>query len=215
MMNVKEIARDFNHFLQICAQPIDPKYIKKREGWRDRNGNSHMVNYVEWMYVADFLDAVAPTWSHSVENVALIGDIITVTVSITVFGVTRQGLGTGSAESEMGIKKAEHDALKRAAVKFGIARELYSDDDDPTTAPSQRMERPEVRQPFVDSVQHKDICTIKQLGLFEKLCRNSGKHPNDVVKELYGNNSPESMMLSREGCSRAIDYIQQQKGVSA
>ena len=38
--------------------------------------------------------------------------------------ITREGIGTGPSDCEMGIKKAEHDALKRAAVKFGIAREL-------------------------------------------------------------------------------------------
>ena len=56
--------------------------------------------------------------------------IVTVTVAITIDGITREGLGTGYADSEMGIKKAEHDALKRAAVKFGIARELYKKESD-------------------------------------------------------------------------------------
>ena len=46
-------------------------------------------------------------------------------VAITIDGVTREGVGTGTADNETGIKKAEHDALKRAAIKFGIARELY------------------------------------------------------------------------------------------
>ena len=75
--------------------------------------------------MADILDETAPNWAHRVKDIRLVGDFITVTVAITIDGVTREGIGTGSARSEMGIKKAEHDALKRAAVKFGIARDLY------------------------------------------------------------------------------------------
>ena len=75
--------------------------------------------------VAARLDETAPDWSHSVKDIRQIGEVITVTVAITINGITREGVGTGLAGSELGIKKAEHDALKRAGVKFGIARDLY------------------------------------------------------------------------------------------
>ena len=81
-----------------------------------------MVEYVEWHTVADILDEHAPNWTHSVKDIRPMGEIVTVTVAITIDGVTREWIGTGKAISETGIKKAEHDALKRAAVKFGIAR---------------------------------------------------------------------------------------------
>ncbi|HKR01573.1 MAG TPA: Rad52/Rad22 family DNA repair protein, partial [Pyrinomonadaceae bacterium] len=115
----------FTNTLRALKQQVDPNVIKTREGWRDRNGNTHMVEYVEWHAVADILDRVAPTWQHAVRNVVQIGEMVAVTAAITIDGVTREGVGTGTADTEMGIKKAEHDALKRAAVKFGIARELY------------------------------------------------------------------------------------------
>ncbi|HEX8423509.1 MAG TPA: Rad52/Rad22 family DNA repair protein, partial [Pyrinomonadaceae bacterium] len=115
----------FTNTLRILRQPVDPKLIKTREGWRDRNGNQHMVEYVEWHAVADILDRVAPPWSHAVRGIVQIGDMVAVTAAITIEGVTREGVGTGTADNETGIKKAEHDALKRAAIKFGIARELY------------------------------------------------------------------------------------------
>ncbi|HYG79387.1 MAG TPA: Rad52/Rad22 family DNA repair protein, partial [Pyrinomonadaceae bacterium] len=115
----------FTNTLRALKQQVDPNVIKTREGWKDRQGNTHMVEYVEWHTVADILDRVAPTWQHAVRNVVQIGDMVAVTAAITIDGVTREGVGTGTADSEMGIKKAEHDALKRAAVKFGIARELY------------------------------------------------------------------------------------------
>src|SRR5438132_11886409 len=86
--------------------------------------------YIEWHTVADLLDQIAHKWSHSGRAMVQIGGMVAVTAAITIQGVTREGVGTGPAESEAGIKKAEHDALKRAAVKFGMARELYQRDDD-------------------------------------------------------------------------------------
>ena len=58
-------------------------------------------------------------------DIAVIGDLVAVTAAITICGVTRCGIGVDSALDERGIKGAEHDALKRAAVKFGLARSLY------------------------------------------------------------------------------------------
>src|SRR5256885_6370919 len=116
---------DFSTTLRELRKTVDPNLIRQRAGRRDRNGNIHMVEYVEWHTVADILDEHAPNWGHTVKDIRAIGDIITVTVAITIDGITREGVGTGRTASETGIKKAEHDALKRAAVKFGIARELY------------------------------------------------------------------------------------------
>src|SRR6476646_5942584 len=116
---------DFSTTLRELRKNVDPQLVRQRAGRRDRNGNLHMVEYVEWHTVADILDEHAPNWGHTVKDIRPIGDIVTVTVALTIDSVTREGVGTGRAISETGIKKAEHDALKRAAVKFGIARELY------------------------------------------------------------------------------------------
>src|SRR5436190_14534856 len=116
---------DFSTTLRELRKTVDPSLVRKRAGMRDREGNLHMVEYVEWHTVADILDEHAPNWGHTVKDIRPIGEIITITVALTIDGVTREGVGTGKSASEMGIKKAEHDALKRAAVKFGIARELY------------------------------------------------------------------------------------------
>ena len=110
---------NFSGTLQELRKTVDPNLIRQRAGRRDRNGVVHMVEYVEWHTVADILDEHAPNWGHTVKDIRPIGDIVTVTVAITIDGVTREGVGTGRTASETGIKKAEHDALKRAAVKFG------------------------------------------------------------------------------------------------
>ena len=127
---------EFSARLKELKRHVDPELVKRREGWRDREGNVQMVDYVEWHTVADILDELAPDWGHSVKDIRPIGSLVTVTVAITIDGVTREGIGTGLADSEVGIKKAEHDALKRAAVKFGIARELYKKEPEETGATS-------------------------------------------------------------------------------
>ncbi len=116
---------EFVKVLRQLRQPLDAKLIRAREGWTDRRGRKHMVEYIEWHTVADILDRTFPSWSHRVQSITQIGVTVAVVASITIGDVTREGVGTGECDSETGIKKAEHDALKRAAVKFGIARELY------------------------------------------------------------------------------------------
>src|SRR5262245_50308130 len=96
------------NLLRTLRQPIDSRLIKTREGWTDRQGNTHWVEYIEWHTVADILDRVAPDWSHAVRNLTQIGDLVAVTAAITIDGVTREGVGTGPADTETGIKKAEH-----------------------------------------------------------------------------------------------------------
>src|SRR5205085_199221 len=95
----------FTNTLRTLRQPIDPRLVKTREGWRDRNGQVHTVEYVEWHTVADLLDRVAPSWSHAVRGIVQIGDMVAVTAAITIDGVRREGVGTGTADNETGIKK--------------------------------------------------------------------------------------------------------------
>src|SRR5687768_10125523 len=88
---------DFGDTLRELRKNVDPSLVRKREGWRDRNGNVQMVDYVEWHTVADILDETAPNWGHAIKDIRQIGDIMTVTVAITIDGITREGIGTGSA----------------------------------------------------------------------------------------------------------------------
>ena len=86
---------DFSLTLKELRKTVNPNLIRQRAGRRDRNGHIHMVEYVEWHTVADVLDDTAPNWAHTVKDIRSIGDIITVTVAITIDGVTREGFGTG------------------------------------------------------------------------------------------------------------------------
>jgi len=125
MSTVVERGQGIEEVLSALSQPLPEAVVRQRVGWRDASGQERMVDYIDWHTAADILDEVCPDWSHEVRDIAVIGDLVAVTAAITIRGVTRCGIGVDSALDERGIKGAEHDALKRAAVKFGLARSLY------------------------------------------------------------------------------------------
>ena len=199
---------DFSLTLRELRKTVDPNLIRQRAGRRDRNGQVHMVDYVEWHTVADILDEHAPSWVHSVKDIRAIGEIITVTVAITIDGITREGIGTGKAESETGIKKAEHDALKRAAVKFGIARELYKKEFDLV----EQNEGPQSAEPqyFGDKIAKNigDMVTAKQLGMIRALARETNV---DAEQECSQRLKCSVGELSKRSASELIEYLQTQR----
>jgi hypothetical protein len=202
---------NFTSTLKELRKNVDPNLIKQREGWRDRNGNTHYVDYVEWHTVADILDETAPNWSHSIRDIKQIGDIFTVTVAITIDGVTREGIGTGSAESELGIKKAEHDALKRAAVKFGIARDLYKKESDVIEregAVPPQTDGGFPSNPIARSLS--DLVTAKQLGMIRAIARETGIDADEECNNVMQCKTDE---LSKKAASSFIQHLQDiQKG---
>lgn len=197
---------EFSSTLRALSKTVDPNLVKQREGWRDRNGNTHYVDYVEWHTVADILDQNAPSWTHAVKDIRQIGDIMTVTVAITIDGVTREGIGTGMANTELGIKKAEHDALKRAAVKFGIARELYKKESDVieregAVPVQQEPEFP--ANPIAKSLS--DLVTAKQLGMIRAIAREIGIDPDEECNSVMQCRTDE---LSKRAASSFIQHLQ-------
>lgn len=212
------LPMQFTNTLRQLRQPVEPSLVKTREGWTDRNGNKHMVEYVEWHTVADTLDRVSPTWSHAVKSITQIGDMVAVTCAITIDGVTREGVGTGTADNETGIKKAEHDALKRAAIKFGLARDLYQRE-------SEVIERNGAtanydnggsfnssnfsgggnefpREPLAKSMA--DLVTPKQLGMIRALAREAGVDMDEECQTVMRCRTEE---LSKRAASSLIDHL--------
>jgi hypothetical protein len=191
----------FANLLRTLRQPIDSRLIKTREGWTDRQGNTHWVEYIEWHTVADILDRVAPDWSHAVRNLTQIGDLVAVTASITIDGVTREGVGTGPADTETGIKKAEHDALKRAAVKFGVARDLYRPESD-IIEENNGIAPSIARDPRPKTLG--DLVTPKQLWMVRNLGREIGCNVEQECQSLLQCNLEE---ISKRAASSFIDYL--------
>ena len=190
----------FDQLLKKLSQSIQPDMVKQRVGWRDRQGREHEVDYVEWHTVADLLDRICPDWSHQVNSIKQIGDLVAVTASITIQGVTRQGVGTGSAYDEVGIKKAEHDALKRAAVKFGIARELYRKEEEVS---DEKISQPSFpREPMAKTMA--ELVTPRQLVAIRAISNSQKIDAEAECKELM-QCKPEE--LSRKAASAFIDYL--------
>jgi recombination DNA repair RAD52 pathway protein len=213
--NTQNNILNFSSTLRELRKTLDPQLVKRREGWTDRNGNPHMVDYIEWHTVADILDQTAANWEHMVKDIRQIGSIVTVTVAITIDGVTREGIGTGPAESEMGIKKAEHDALKRAAVKFGIARDLYKREFDeaavPAVQPAAQAE-PEgfPANPLARSLS--DMITAKQLGMIRAIAREIGIDADQECKTVMLCKTDE---LSKRAASSLITHLQEMQKTRA
>lgn len=196
---------NFSTTLRELRKNVDRNLLRHREGWRDKNGNVKTIEYIEWHTVADILDETAPNWSHAVKDIRSIGDFMTVTVAITIDGVTREGIGTGSARSEMGIKKAEHDALKRAAVKFGIARDLYKREFDAIDGRATRDT--ENGEHFRDDSVARSISemiTTRQIGMIHAIARERGL---DVELECQKRMNCRVTELSRKAASTLIDCI--------
>jgi predicted nucleic acid-binding Zn finger protein len=202
------IKADFSRVLRKLREQVDPNLVKQKEGWRDSQGNAHYVDYVEWHTVADILDEKAPNWSHSIREIRQIGNIVTVTVAITIDGVTREGIGTGAADSEMGIKKAEHDALKRAAVKFGVARDLYKKESEVIEREGAVTKNPRSVEFPVDPIAKSagDLPTSKQFGLIRILGREIGIDVEKECQEILGCNLNE---ISKRAASAFINYLQE------
>jgi hypothetical protein len=194
----------FSATLRELKKHVNPDLVKQREGWRDRDGNVQMVDYVEWHTVADILDDRAPNWTHTVKDIRAIGDVMTVTVAITIEGVTREGIGTGLADSEVGIKKAEHDALKRAAVKFGIARELYKKESDAIERQDSALSNNFPMNPIARS--RGELVTARQLGMIRAISRELNIHPDEECNILMQCNTDE---LSKRAASFLIQHLQQ------
>jgi hypothetical protein len=197
---------DFSSMLRELRKTVDPNLIRQRAGRRDREGNVHMVEYVEWHTVADILDETAPNWGHTVKNICPIGDIITVTVAITIDGITREGIGTGKAISETGIKKAEHDALKRAAVKFGIARELYKREFDSIES-DENLPTAVAPTPAMDTIAQNigDMVTGKQLGMIRAIAREANVDAEAECAQVMRCRVDE---LSKRAASDLIEHLQ-------
>ena len=114
--------------LEILSRPFDPKEVevKVQVVSKDR-AKGQVVAYVDARTVLDRLDeAVGPTgWSDGYEVLNNGTDydgrrLVEVKCTLTVLGISKEDVGEGDS-----LKAAFSDALKRAAVKFGVGRYLY------------------------------------------------------------------------------------------
>ena len=148
--------------------PVEPVIDQTRTD--DRN---HLPENIEWYVVADLLDRVAPTWSHSVRSIVPVGELAIVTVAITIGDVTREGISTAKTWDDAGIERAEEEALKRATLKFSIGREFLRLKN--AASPVQHSGAGAGHfqgEPGATSMA--DLVTPRQLGMIRSLARDAG-----------------------------------------
>lgn len=81
-----------------------------------------LVGYIDSRTAMEALDALDPNWSSKMEPITLSGEH-GIRCTLIVNGVAREDVGVASNTEP--LKGAFSDALKRAAVHFGVGRELY------------------------------------------------------------------------------------------
>jgi hypothetical protein len=133
------IARHETHLDKVdiwsaLSAPLPPGVISWRQDGRpiSRDGRhiARFVAYIEANTVRERLDAVVPgEWDLTLELLPPVSGLdedanqgaCSFKARLQILGVIREDVGTGKD-----YKQAATDAFKRAAVRFGIAHELYA-----------------------------------------------------------------------------------------
>lgn len=125
--------------LQILKAPFPKESlgVKVQSTSKDRT-RALLVLYLQHTDVQDRLEMVDPAWTSEVINEERVGDTVYVRIRMMVKGVSRENVGEGNDP-----KAAYSDALKRAAMLFGIGRYLY---DSPTVWAEYNESRDRFRQ---------------------------------------------------------------------
>lgn len=159
-------------------------------------------DHSDWASVIDILDEAAPGWSHRVRSINAIGEFITMTVAITVGGVSREGVGIGFRSSETGINHAEYEAVKAAAQKFALVGQLRW---------RKHVEMPEVRGMHSfpsDPVARTrgELVSAKQLAMIRSIAMAAGVNPEKEC-EIVMQCAPQE--LTKRGAAALIDHLEE------
>jgi len=167
--------------------PTDSIKFRKGSANKDKSKN-RILAYVDARDVQTRLDDVVGPANWQDKYTRFDGGFIC-ELSIRVDGewITKSGVGEdrGDATEDNAIKSAESDALKRAAVKFGIARHLYTDIITPMWVPKTVPDwevtatlrpvatqnepvKPAPKAKVVDSESHQKMLLIDEIMLMSK-----------------------------------------------
>jgi hypothetical protein len=129
-MYIANSLTEMKELAQALAEPFPAEAISFRAGATTKDKKSALaLAYIDARNVMERLDEVVGMegWEDNYRltetNAVICSLTIRVFLKESIFSITKEGIGMPSdIESDKG---AESDALKRAAVKFGIARYLY------------------------------------------------------------------------------------------
>ncbi len=115
--------------LESLAEPFRSEQVRWKPQVVTDSGKALAVPYVDPRVVTERLDqVVGGGWAFHWEPLGVQGDRLVVKSSLTILGVTREDVGEyvlSDREQADPWKSAVSDALKRAAVHFGVGRYLY------------------------------------------------------------------------------------------
>jgi hypothetical protein len=92
--------------------------------------------------------------------------------------------------------------LKRAAIKFGIARELYQRESEVIEEQGAAVQNEFPRDPLAKSMS--DLVTPKQLGMIRALAREAGVEVEEECQQVLRCRTEE---LSKKAASSFIDHL--------
>lgn len=169
----------------------DPAMVSKlNKRFKDKNGNWQdlFLDYVGHADLTKILIAIDPEWNWKPLEVRdgapvinITGGIATMWIELTVLGKTIIGVGSCKADKDDAAKELIGDALRNAAMRFGIAINLWSKSDTPTSAP--RTIRNQPMNVVNNVVQHP--AGKAGAGLVKLVERESSKQ-GDPVKIVAG-----------------------------
>jgi len=124
-----EVAIELRRIKDGLIKPFEASEIKVKPA-KVQGNRALALHYVDARAVMDRLDDVVEPWGWHDEYTLLPSGEVECRLSIK-FGsvwITKADVGSQSEQPDEGdrLKAAYSDALKRAAVKFGIGRHLYS-----------------------------------------------------------------------------------------
>jgi len=196
--------------IKVLNAPLDPKNVKQR---KQGYGN---VSYVEGWHVINEANRIFGfgAWDRET-SVSLVSEkprkvgkqgkdgwsvTYTATVTITVEGVTRQGVGAGHGidvdlgqAHESAIKEAETDAMKRAFMTFGnpFGLALYDKQQKNVGVPQDdtpQQEQPKQETPF-------DSQEVDWEGLAERLSLAINNAESvDAINNIWDHESAQKVL---------------------
>lgn len=220
--------------------PFEKDEVRLREGaWNSRTQTRDMYPYVPWFIINDRLDVACPIWQYTIKSIQfkegqrranksekdaqldrngwMDDTYVIVVAAVDIYGVIREGVGMGMlSDGEAGIKGAESDALKRAAVKHGVARdEVYGEDVASGTAQATQEQSRQYQRPAAQTAAPQEaaaktlaeLMTPAQKNLLERHAREAGV---DLAAEcLAAAKGTPIDKISKKTASYLIDHFRE------
>ena len=196
----------------------DPAMVSKlNKRFKDKNGNWQdlFLDYVGHADLTKILIAIDPYWNWKPLEVRdgapvinITGGIATMWIELTVLGKTIIGVGSCKADKDDAAKELIGDALRNAAMRFGIAINLWSKSDTPASAP--RTIRQQPTSVVNNVVQHP--AGKAGAGLVKLLEREAGKQgdPVKIVAGIIGRQLATLNDLTAEEARNALAGLKQE-----